>query len=559
MINFFSKIRNKFRKILIWLSPIYRMEPDRIRGFKGFFVFLWGVVLNFADRAIRASANLFFHRNEVKKISDVDLYKIDLSLILPNSVIYSFGVGNNINFDRKLSYISGATVHLFDPTPLAVDFMSKQAKNEKLVFEPMGVWTQDGLIKFYNDRNKTHRNLSVTNYFKSSGYIEAQCKTIKTIMNDSKHSYLDVLKLDIEGAGLIVLDDLLNKTDIRPRQIIGELEMPQMIYGASIKEITDFFRRKIKLFADLNKNNYRITTYGKAEFLAVLDSKYKVRKNIFKRILSKINKLSQKIISKYYKYVVVKNMKFEFKPCIICGNNEKFALISKKDRYKLPVKVQKCIGCGFVMSRPSLTKKSMDLLYSSRMYRGLYLGILSADKNNNDNADQKAKTHNDFIDSLGYDISGNVLDIGSAFGAFLLEYKKRHSSVNIYGVEPGANFKYFNAEKFSKIFDNLEEIPVDMKFSLVTMWHVLEHVYDAKDFLFKISKILAPDGRLIIEVPDYDKYNGNIKFLHIAHNYHFNRDSLMSIAKLAGLKVEKFSDEYCIPNSAGIKVVYRKA
>lgn len=355
-----------------------------------------------------------------------------------------------------------------------------------------------------------------------------------------------------------VIHQLVSSTAIRPKIIVAELEMPQMIYGASLSEIWKFLSDKRSLFNLLESAGYSISTYGKAEFVAVFDHNAKNSKFLLDRIKNKFKKIKERIIQKYFKFIVSRKMRFEKLPCSICDNNDKFTMLYGHDRYGLNVQVVRCDVCGLVAMRPSLTKDSMDLFYSSKMYRGLYLGILSADNKNNDNAYTKAKIHSDFIDSLDTKFNGNVLDIGSAFGAFLLEYKNRHSDVEIYGVEPGANFKYFNADKFKKIFESVDDVPGNLKFSLITMWHVLEHVHDAKDFLQKVANILDKDGRFIIEVPDFDKYKGNIKFIHIAHKYHFSRDSLVKLGKLAGLEVEKFSDDHCIPGSAGIKVVYKK-
>ncbi|MEC4672765.1 MAG: class I SAM-dependent methyltransferase [Nitrospirota bacterium] len=40
------------------------------------------------------------------------------------------------------------------------------------------------------------------------------------------------------------------------------------------------------------------------------------------------------------------------------------------------------------------------------------------------------------------------------------------------------------------------------EFSLVTMTHVLEHLYDPRGTLMEISRVLKPSGLVVIEVPD---------------------------------------------------------
>lgn len=554
-----AELKRKFIKLLKILSPSFNMKPESFRGFSAPFKFIYDVCIAFLDRLIRVFANLFLRRSQISKLLEVSFYKIVPDILDSNSIVYSCGVGNNIDFDIEINRLYGCKVHLFDPTPGAIDFMSSKSDDPRFIFKPWGIWTENKKMRFYFDRTRKQRNLSVTNYFNTSDYIEADCFSIENIMKNLGHKSVDLLKLDIEGAGMAVIHQLISSTVIRPQIIIAELEMPQMIYGATLSDILKFISQKRALFDLLESAGYSVATYGKAEFVAYFDTgNRKIKRSLFYKFINKANLLKKYFIQKYFKFIVLRKMRFEKMPCNICGNDSKFRIIYPRDRYGLAVKVSRCEVCGLIAMRPSLTKDSMDLFYSSKMYRGLYLGILSADNKNNDNAYQKAKIHSDFIDSLDVNFGGNVLDIGSAFGAFLLEYKSRHHDVNIFGVEPGSNFKYFNADKFKMIFQSIEEIPKDTKFSLITMWHVLEHVHDARDFLSKVSALLSPGGRFIIEVPDFDKYNNSIKFIHIAHNYHFNRDSLTRLGKLAGLEVEKFSDDFCIPGSAGIKVVYRK-
>ena len=71
--------------------------------------------------------------------------------------------------------------------------------NPKLKFYNIGVWTEDGDIKFYHPddkyNNSAYGNLSATNFFKSGAYIKLPCKSIPSIMKEHKHLKIDVLKI----------------------------------------------------------------------------------------------------------------------------------------------------------------------------------------------------------------------------------------------------------------------------------------------------------------------------------------------------------------------------
>src|SRR6266545_3851981 len=45
---------------------------------------------------------------------------------------------------------------------------------------------------------------------------------------------------------------------------------------------------------------------------------------------------------------------------------------------------------------------------------------------------------------------------------------------------------------------------VDREFDVVTAFHVLEHVHDPHEFLRRLSRLLRPDGILVVEVPNVD-------------------------------------------------------
>lgn len=100
--------------------------------------------------------------------------------------------------------------------------------------------------------------------------------------------------------------------------------------------------------------------------------------------------------------------------------------------------------------------------------------------------------------------ASRTLDIGCGAGTFLAELKARH------GLEAvGVDLK------------NLAHLPsmagIDFRcgvlaeqalpaasFDLVTAWHYIEHDYDPPATLSRCRDLLAPDGRLVIEVPRLD-------------------------------------------------------
>jgi len=98
-----------------------------------------------------------------------------------------------------------------------------------------------------------------------------------------------------------------------------------------------------------------------------------------------------------------------------------------------------------------------------------------------------------------------ILDIGCGSGLFLK--KAKDAGYKTFGIDISATALRFATEEFglnanNKSPENL--IKEERKFDIITLWHVLEHFLNPVDELIKIQKLLAPDGFLFIEVPNFN-------------------------------------------------------
>ena len=171
-----------------------------------------------------------------------------------DSVIYSFGAGEDISFDVELAHATGAKVHIFDFTPRAIEHVTKvkdyfddkillspskrygggdksyltrlvlnRVESDQLVLHPYGLYTQDCNLPFYFPENPEYVSLSANPEGKSDKTLIAPVKCLETIMLELKHDHIDVLKLDIECVELEVLDQLI-RSDIRPRYLAVDFD-----------------------------------------------------------------------------------------------------------------------------------------------------------------------------------------------------------------------------------------------------------------------------------------------------------------------------------------------
>ena len=165
--------------------------------------------------------------------------------ITEKSIVYSIGILNDISFDLCLQKKYGCKIFMYDPTPLSKKFMQKHKRNELLIYSPIGVWTKNTTLKFFEPKHGG--SFSVVEGYDSDKYFRAKCCTMQSIMKKNNHKKISVFKADIEGAALPVLNQMiLNK--IYPDQIIVEFErpkkeMPKII--AFFKDVS-FLRSKMK-------------------------------------------------------------------------------------------------------------------------------------------------------------------------------------------------------------------------------------------------------------------------------------------------------------------------
>lgn len=139
-----------------------------------------------------------------------------------NSIVYSFGVGEDASFDTALIEKFNLVVHAFDPTPKSIEWVKGQGFPSNFVMHEYGLAAFDGVVSFNPPENSDH--VSHTLLDRSSTKAESisvPVKRLGTIMKELGHDQIDLLKMDIEGAEYDVLIDI-SKSDMRPLQILVE-------------------------------------------------------------------------------------------------------------------------------------------------------------------------------------------------------------------------------------------------------------------------------------------------------------------------------------------------
>lgn len=236
-----------------------------------------------------------------------------------------------------------------------------------------------------------------------------------------------------------------------------------------------------------------------------------------------------------------------------CGHNgEDDVTISEIDRYGLPLTSVICNKCGTVRFNPYLDQNSLADFYTN-IYRKMY-GMDVDDSNDYSEyissqsgySEKLLQFTNEFLTS-----SSRLCEVGCGGGGSV-KFMQDHGydavgcDYDIAALQAGRDFgvKHLYYGDLNSIKENLG----DVKFDLIYLHHVFEHLDQPTKFLEETKKYLTSVGRIVLIVPDISRIDqfghlpalGNLlMYLHIAHKYNFSIEGIERVAGRARYSVEK--------------------
>jgi len=233
-------------------------------------------------------------------------------------------------------------------------------------------------------------------------------------------------------------------------------------------------------------------------------------------------------------------MKIEFDEtvhkCPCCGGKKQLLFWMGQDTlYGTALEYVACPVCGVRYLKERMSEEAIRKFYGEA-YRSEYVKSLTGYSEEWDTRRQNARyelmlkalkqAKPDFVPST-------CMDIGCDTGLFAKAIQKEWKDCRCYGMEWNEEHSLIALRQGVYTVNSWEAVST-IRFDLVTLSHVLEHMNDPLKELKKIIKGMAKGGILIIEVPNAETYQSAYAPVHpIA----FTNEALQALITKAGFKV----------------------
>ena len=127
----------------------------------------------------------------------------------------------------------------------------------KFTYINKGLWNTTDVLKFYRQTNENYVSQSLIEGMFSTEYDTVRVDSIKNIMTEIGHKHIDLLKLDIEGAENIVLEQML-KDEIYPTYLCIEFDL--LLKKKDFKNTTnEIVNKLLKYYNIVVNDNLNVT------------------------------------------------------------------------------------------------------------------------------------------------------------------------------------------------------------------------------------------------------------------------------------------------------------
>lgn len=230
--------------------------------------------------------------------------------------------------------------------------------------------------------------------------------------------------------------------------------------------------------------------------------------------------------------------------CPICNNTSFSEFLTTQDYFltKQEFLICQCIECGFKFTNPRPTLEELPQYYESNEYishsnveKGLINKLYQIVRTYT--LKSKAGIINKYINE------GQILDIGCGTGEFLNAMQQYNFVAT--GIEPNQEARKNAKRNYGLAVYDESEIDGLSKnlYNVITLWHVLEHVFNLNERISQIKELIAENGILVVALPNpasWDaKHYGEFWAAYDCprHLYHFDQFAVKKLFHNYGFEI----------------------
>lgn len=199
--------------------------------------------------------------------------------------------------------------------------------------------------------------------------------------------------------------------------------------------------------------------------------------------------------------------------CPVCsGEDAKLLFTTPPDpyfakRFRMDdAKIVKCLSCGMKFTNPILNEEMNNLQYLdgggyNKPVRKTATELIW---------DDQAIVYYELA-ACGMDLKRKrILDVGCGNGGFV--YLCQKNGIDAHGTDIRENAVKQAAELGIKNISNKNFQQIESNsFDVISSIHVLEHLEDCREFLMEFSRILRPQGLVVVILPNYFSFTWRLK------------------------------------------------
>jgi 2-polyprenyl-3-methyl-5-hydroxy-6-metoxy-1,4-benzoquinol methylase len=234
--------------------------------------------------------------------------------------------------------------------------------------------------------------------------------------------------------------------------------------------------------------------------------------------------------------------------CILCQKND-FKIVSSRDsKNNAYLKVVFCKACGMVQQDPIPSENEVNEYYSNE-YRQDYKKTYTPKIKHVYRAGSLAIERINFLKDRGIS-KGNLLDVGAGGGEFT--YLSNKLGFLSQGIEPNIGYSNYARQEYGINIQTGRLADIHKKFSLITMFHALEHIPNPIKTFKLLHELLEKDGCLFIEVPNIESKDASPHNIYFkAHIHYFSAETLVSAASKYFYKIDEVKD-------SNLRILFKK-